>query len=62
MTDKGDDELGSRCIWCGEPFSAHVGDWCNEDEDNTVTNAPVDRSINCPQPAASNVIKLPKRR
>jgi hypothetical protein len=45
MTDKGDDELGSRCIWCGEPFSAHVGDWCSEDEDNTVTNTPVDPSM-----------------
>jgi hypothetical protein len=58
MTDKGDDELGSRCIFCGEPFSAHVGDWCNEEEDNTVTNTPVDPSI---QPAASNVVKLAER-
>jgi hypothetical protein len=47
MTDKGDDELGSRCIYCGEPFSAHKVDWCSsEEEAQQMTTTPVELSIN----------------
>ncbi|WP_063979925.1 hypothetical protein [Bradyrhizobium sp.] len=28
-----DDGLGSRCIYCGEPFSAHEVDWCSSEEE-----------------------------
>jgi hypothetical protein len=33
MADPDEDELGSRCIFCGEPFTAHEGDWCSSQEE-----------------------------
>ena len=55
MTDEWDEEeLGSRCIWCGESFLAHVGDWCREDKDNRVTNTPVGPLSFCDQESAGS--------
>lgn len=33
MKEDEEDGMGSRCIWCGQYFLAHLADWCTSEED-----------------------------